>query len=105
MALLLSGAVVFSAHADTVAGAGEYKLLVSILTGNLGAFLGLGLTIFGLWSFAAKGQTQFGIALIIVGVLITMLPTFYKGVRLLVCPIVTSLGGSCGGGGIDVTSG
>lgn len=99
VALLLCGAMVFSVHAADggAAGSAEYNLLVLILTGALGKVLGLGLAIAGVWAFAAKGQTQFGIILIILGVLITMLPTFYQGVRVFVCPIVNSLGGVCGG--------
>lgn len=104
MALLLGGAIVLSAHAATgsnAVGANEYNLFKHIFTGNLGKILGLGLTILGIWSFFVKGQ-QFGLALIAIGVVITMLPTFYNGMRVFVCPIVTSLGGTCGGDGTTV---
>ncbi len=83
--------------ASTSIGGAEVKLLEAVFTGNLGLLLGLGIAIMGIFKFS-QGDTGAGITLIVVGVLITLLPGVFNGMRAVVCPIATALGGHCGTG-------
>ena len=95
-ALLLSAASAYAAEASDV-GAAEVKLLVNIFTGNIGLVIGLIVTIMGVFMFI-KGDSGGAVYVVVLGVLITMLPGIYNGLRIILCPIAESLGGQCGGG-------
>jgi len=97
-ALLLGAATAYAAPGSscTEAGCVELNLLVAIFTGNIGLVLGLCVTIMGIFMFV-KGDTGGAVWTMILGVLITMVPGVYSGLRLIACPIAQSLGGQCGG--------
>ncbi|MBI1308526.1 MAG: hypothetical protein GC129_01530 [Proteobacteria bacterium] len=82
--------------AQAPVGSAELALLKLIITGKLGLAFGLAVAFLGVWTIGAKGNTSFGMVLILCGVIITMLPTVFNGFRGIVCPIVSSLGGTCG---------
>lgn len=95
---LLVGAIVFCASATSVTtdlGDPELKLFQSLITGNFGTFLGLLTAFIGAYTLIVKGETGFGVMLIALGVVITLLPGVYNGMRLVTCPIAEALGGSC----------
>lgn len=93
---LLVGATVLSAHAaTTVAGQPELTLLQNILTGVIGKFVGLLVAFIGAITLV-RGNSTFGITLIVLGILITMLPGVYNGVRKITCPIIEAIGANCG---------
>lgn len=90
---LLVGATVLCAHAaTTVAGQPELTLLQNLVTGSIGKFVGLLVAFVGAYTLI-RGNSAFGITLIILGILITMLPGVYRGVRLVTCPIVQGITG------------
>lgn len=111
--LLLVTALVFSAacvYADPTAaggavGSAEINLLKAVFTGNIGLALGLIVAFFGLYTMVVKGNFGGGLFILVLGVLITLLPTFYNGVTQVTCPIARSLGGECGGIKGDTSAG
>ena len=95
-ALFLSAATAYATQQQSGAvGAAELNLLVAIFTGNIGLLIGLAITIMGVFQFV-KGDAGGAIYTIVLGVLITMLPGIYNGLRMIACPIAESLGGRCG---------
>ncbi len=95
-ALLMSAATAYAqSTGSSDVGAVELDLLVTILTGNIGLFLGLAVTIMGIIIFV-KGDTGGAVFTVILGVLITMAPGVYNGLRFIACPIAEALGGQCG---------
>lgn len=97
---LLVGATVLSvgaAETSGAAGAVEVNLIQNIFTGFLGRFAGLLVVFIGVYSFFAKGNTSFGLTLMVVGVGITLFPSIYNGFRAITCPIVSSITGSSTG--------
>ncbi len=92
-ALLLGAATAYAAEASP--GNVELKLVEAILTGNIGLILGLIVTVMGIITFV-KGDTGSGIFTVLLGVLITMTPGIYNGLRLIACPVAEALGGHCG---------
>lgn len=93
VALLVGAATAFAATGDP--GNAEMNLVVAIFTGNIGLVIGLAITIMGIFQFV-KGDTGGALYTIVLGVLITMLPGIYNGLRMIACPIAESLGGHCG---------
>jgi len=85
------------AYAQEV-GQAELNLLVRILTGNLGYGLGLAVTALGIFTIA-RGNLFWGLSLILLAALVTVLPAVYSGIRDVTCPVAESLGGSCGDAG------
>jgi len=94
VAALLLGAATGYAQTGDAAGAVELKLVQIIFTGNIGLFLGLAITIMGIIMFV-QGDTGGAVFTVILGVLITMLPGVYNGLRYIACPIAVGLGGHC----------
>ena len=94
--LLLVATGAYAATASGAAGDVELRLLERIFTGNIGLTLGLIVAVFGIFSIV-NGKMAGGIILIILGVIITLLPGVYNGIRVISCPIAESLGGKCGG--------
>lgn len=99
MALLVGAILVLpmAAYAATAPAAGEAELglLITLLTGNIGKFFGLLVVFLGLWTAIAKDDTKFGIVIIALGVVITVLPAFYRGVMWVACPLANQLGSTC----------
>lgn len=93
VAALFLGAA--TGYAQNDAGAVELDLMRRIFTGNIGLFLGLAVTIMGIIMFV-KGDTGGAVFTVLLGVLITMLPGVYNGLRIIVCPIAEGFGGHCG---------
>lgn len=94
---LLLAFIGLSAHAldGDAPGAAEVRLLEMIFTGNIGLAIGLAIAILGIFSFV-KGNTAGAIVFVVLGVIITLLPGIYNGVRIIACPIASALGGHCG---------
>ncbi len=90
---LLGAACGYAAEGDV--GAAELQLLEKIFTGNIGLTLGLIVAAVGIFTFV-NGNIIGGIIMVVLGVLITLLPGVYNGLRALACPIAESLGGKCG---------
>lgn len=96
--MLLACVAVTGVHAQAApVGQAELRLLEAIFTGNIGLTLGLFIAIGGIITFV-QGKTGAGITLIVLGVLITLLPGVFNGMRAVMCPIAGALGGSCGEG-------
>lgn len=66
-------------------------MLQTLLTGNFGMFLGLGLTIWGIFKAFTQGETGSGILLIICGVALTIFPGVFNVASSIVNPIVTAI--------------
>ncbi|RYG60784.1 MAG: hypothetical protein EON60_05895 [Alphaproteobacteria bacterium] len=76
-------------------GDAELKLLNMVFTGYIGYIVAFLVVIMGAFTFATSSQ-KFGIALMFLGVIITLLPMVFNATRSLVCPAVTTfLGGTC----------
>lgn len=73
------------------AGRAELNMLQTVLTGNFGIFLGLALTVWGIFKAFAKGETGGGILLIICGVALTIFPGVFNVASSIVNPIVTAI--------------
>lgn len=73
--------------------------LQGAITGNIGLFIGLLIVILGLWTWIIKQETGAGITMIIGGVLITLAPGIFTGMRNMAGGVVRSFGGT------DVTVG
>lgn len=77
-------------------GGTELAALTSLVTGNVGLAIGLGATIFGIYTWVVKQSTGLGLIMIIGGILFTLAPGVFNGTRNILCPLVSSLGGTCG---------
>ena len=82
------------------AGSAAKSTLENILTGNIGLLLGLGITVLGLWTWIIGQKTGAGIVMIIGGVLITLAPGLFNGVRSMASNVVDQF--SDGGGITEV---
>jgi hypothetical protein len=94
LVLLAAVSTAYAATGNSDVGAAEIDLFITILTGNIGIALGLGVAIIGIFRFIS-GNVAGGITMVVLGVIITLMPAIYNGLRLIVCPIATSLGGHC----------
>jgi type IV secretory pathway VirB2 component (pilin) len=77
-----------------VAGGNLKTTLEQVITGNIGLFIGLAIVILGLWTWIIKQETGAGITMIIGGVLITLAPGIFNGVREFMGGVVQGFGGS-----------
>ncbi len=77
-------------------GGTELSALTALVTGNVGLAIGLGATIFGIYTWFVKQSVGLGLLMIIGGILFTLAPGVFNGTRTVLCPLVTSLGGTCG---------
>jgi len=66
------------------AGSNFLNTLKGLITGNLGLFLGLAITVFGIWTWVINQNTGAGITMIIGGVLLTVAPGLFSGVQSFV---------------------
>ncbi len=78
----------------TNAGQGLLNTLQTAITGNIGLFIGLAIVILGLWTWIIKQETGAGITMIIGGVLITLAPGLFNGVRSFVGNAMQGFGGN-----------
>jgi hypothetical protein len=76
------------------AGANLKGTLEGIITGNIGLFIGLAIVILGLWTWIIKQETGAGITMIIGGVLITLAPGVFNGVRDFMNQAISGFSGS-----------
>lgn len=63
------------------AGGNMLTTLEDSITGNIGFFIGLAITVLGLWTWIIKQETGAGIVMIIGGVLITLVPGIFNGMH------------------------
>lgn len=75
------------------AGGDAAQTLVSVITGNIGLMIGLGVTILGLWTWIIGQKTGAGLTMVVGGVLITMAPGLFKGARDMAVGVVGDFGG------------
>ncbi|MBI1308527.1 MAG: hypothetical protein GC129_01535 [Proteobacteria bacterium] len=94
--LMLAAVVEPSFAAGNAADAGNTILgtLQDSITGSIGFFIGLAITILGLWTWIVKQETGAGIVMIIGGVLITLVPGIFNGMHDLASGVLTQFGGS-----------
>lgn len=86
------GSVGGSGNGGTI-GESYFSTLQGAITGNFGFFLGLGITVLGIWTWVIKQQTGAGVTMIIGGVLITLSPNLFSNVQSFVGSVVdTSTG-------------
>ena len=76
-------------------GTVELAALSSLVTGKFGLLIGLAATVLGIYTWVVKQSTMVGLTMIVGGILFTLAPGVVNGTRILFCPIVTSLGGTC----------
>lgn len=76
------------------AGGNLLNTLQGAITGNLGFFIGLAITLLGVWTWIVKQETGAGIVMIVGGVLITLVPGLFNGAREFMGGVVQSFGGS-----------
>lgn len=84
------------AQSGNVSGAGGNLkgTLETLLTGNIGLFIGLAVVVLGLWTWIIKQETGAGITMIIGGVLITLAPGMFNGVRDFTKEVMVGFGGN-----------
>jgi TrbC/VIRB2 pilin len=75
------------------AGGNLLSTLQSAITGNIGLFIGLAIVVLGLWTWIIKQETGAGITMIIGGVLITLAPGMFNGVRDFMGNVMQGFGG------------
>ncbi len=75
------------------AGAAASQTLVSVITGNIGLLIGLGITVLGLWTWIIGQKTAAGLTMVVGGVLLTMAPGIFKGARDMAVGVVEGFGG------------
>lgn len=76
------------------AGANLKTTLETAITGNLGLFIGLAIVVLGLWTWIIKQETGAGITMIIGGVVITLAPGLFNGVRTFMGEAISGFGGN-----------
>lgn len=84
----------------STAGGDAVATLVGAITGNIGLLIGLAITVAGLWTWIIGQKTAAGLTMVIGGVLLTMAPGLFKGVRDVAVGVV----GQFGDGAYDVDS-
>ncbi|MCA3244238.1 MAG: TrbC/VirB2 family protein [Alphaproteobacteria bacterium] len=84
------------AQSGNVSGAGSNLLntLQTAITGNLGLFIGLAIVVLGLWTWIIRQETGAGITMIIGGVVITLAPGLFNGVRTFMGEAISGFGGN-----------
>lgn len=84
------------AQGGNIGGAGNNlkTALETAITGNLGLFLGLAIVVLGLWTWIIKQETGAGITMIIGGVVITLAPGLFNGVRTFMSEAIGGFGGN-----------
>lgn len=70
------------------AGSNLLATLTQSITGNIGFFIGLAITVLGLWTWIIKQETGAGITMIIGGVLITLVPGIFSGMHQVVSGVM-----------------
>jgi len=83
----------FAAGSASSAGDNFLTTLQDLITGRLGLFIGLAITVLGLWTWIIKQETGAGITMIVGGVLITVAPGLFNGVHDFVDSAVTGISG------------
>jgi hypothetical protein len=76
------------------AGTNLRATLESVITGQIGLFIGLAIVVLGLWTWIIKQETGAGITMILGGVLITLAPGMFNGVRQFMGGVVGAFGGN-----------
>ncbi|MCP5405698.1 MAG: hypothetical protein H6922_05710 [Pseudomonadaceae bacterium] len=74
------------------AGSLELNALTGIVTGNIGLFLGLLITVWGIFKLVG-GETGAGMMLMILGVLLTIFPGVFNVARSIVVPVAQGITG------------
>lgn len=98
--LLAAGSLMLLAAANpafaqaAAAGGNLVSTFEDAITGNIGFFIGLAVTLIGLWTWIIKQETGAGIVMIIGGVLITLVPDIFDGMTDVVRGVVTQFSGS-----------
>lgn len=94
-ALVLMSPDVFAAGTDAATAGDNFKqTLEKLSTGNLGLFIGLGVTILGLWTWIVGQKTGPGLIMVIGGVLLTVAPGVFNGARDIVDNAVSGISNS-----------
>ncbi|NBV54661.1 MAG: hypothetical protein EBR79_03000 [Proteobacteria bacterium] len=96
MLMLVSTVIPAVAQVSNIASSSGRPMLDALqgaITGNIGFFIGLAITILGLWTWIVKQETGAGVVMIIGGVLITLVPGIFNGARELASGIVQQIGG------------
>jgi hypothetical protein len=87
------------------AGSNLVSTFTDTITGNIGLFIGLLLTLWGLWTWIVKQDTGAGVTMIAGGVALTLLPNIFNGMRGVVDGVVTQFGSDTAtSGGIKATT-
>lgn len=82
VALIVEPGNALAASSGGAAGAGSAmsKDVADLITGNLGAVIGLGVSLFGLWLWLMQ-QNSWGLAILIFGAAITAFPGLFNSVQ------------------------
>lgn len=89
--VLLMGTTAVSAQSAEYIGADFFDSLQNMVTGNVGFFLGLLLTVLGLITMVFK-QFSAGVVMLIGGVLITLSPGLFNSLRNLMADVLDTVG-------------
>lgn len=99
MVVVIANPALAQASGDaSQAGKAAVDTLVDAITGNIGLLIGLAITVAGLWTWIIGQKTAAGLTMVIGGVLLTMAPGLFKGVRDVAVGVV----GQFGDGAYDV---
>lgn len=85
---------------STAQGAGSSVItgINSVISGNIGLFIGVGLALFGLYTWLVAQNTGTGIIMIIGGVAVTAFPGLFEGMSQASTDILKVFAGSDGSG-------
>lgn len=86
-------------------GADFFTTLQGMITGNVGFFIGLGITVLGIWTWVIRQQTGAGVVMIIGGVLITLAPGLFNSARNFAGEVLGNVGASDAGAGFTTNPG
>jgi hypothetical protein len=86
-------------------GGQETLALLSLITGNVGLFLALVLTLCGLYNILVARNTSLGVIMLAVGVMLPFTFNIISGLQSAFCPILQTVAGANACGGFDQASG
>ena len=77
-------------------GASELKALLTLIQSNISLVCSLIICITGLYQWLVKGNTGWGITLLVLSMFLPFFGNVVTGIQTALCPTIKILGGQCG---------
>jgi type IV secretory pathway VirB2 component (pilin) len=84
-------------------GSDFFDSLQGMITGNIGFFIGLLVTVLGIWTWVIKQQTGAGVTMILGGVLITLAPGLFNSARNFAASALETVNADTNTSGFETT--